>query len=120
MRIRLYFDEDSMDRMLIRALRVRGVDVETAFEEQLIEVSDEDHLEFATSRGRVLCSFNVGDFYHLHTLFLQQDRHHAGILLSRQQAYSVGDQMRRILRLMSERTAEEMRDRVEFLGAWGG
>ena len=31
--IRLYFDEDSMHRSLVRALRARGVDVMTALEE---------------------------------------------------------------------------------------
>jgi hypothetical protein len=32
MRIRLYFDEDAMDSDLVRALRVRGLEVITAFE----------------------------------------------------------------------------------------
>lgn len=30
MDIRLYLDEDSMDQRLVRALRARGMDVETA------------------------------------------------------------------------------------------
>ncbi len=30
MRLRLFLDEDSMDQALVRALRARGVDVETA------------------------------------------------------------------------------------------
>ena len=41
MRIRLYFDEDSMDGDLVRALRARGVDVTTALEERMIERSDD-------------------------------------------------------------------------------
>ena len=32
MAVRLYFDEDSMDRNLVRALRARGMDVSTALE----------------------------------------------------------------------------------------
>ena len=67
---------------------------------------------------RVLYSFNVGDFYHLHTVWLAQGRSHAGIILAPQQHYSVGDQMRRLLRLIAARSAEEMRDHVEFLSAW--
>ena len=31
---------------------------------------------------------------------------------------SVGEQMRRLLRLLSSETAGSMGDRVEFLGAW--
>jgi hypothetical protein len=35
-----------------------------------------------------------------------------------QQRYSVGEQMRRLLRLIKTLTAEEMRNRIEFLSAW--
>jgi hypothetical protein len=42
---------------------------------------------------------------------------HAGIILAAQQRYSVGEQMRRLLRLISALTAEEMRNRIEFLSA---
>ena len=120
MRVRLYFDEDCMDRALVRTLRVRGADVLTALEADMIEVADDQHLEFATAQGRAIYSFNVSDFYRLHTLYLQQAKHHAGIILSRQQEYSVGDQMRRLLRLIGELTAEDMNDRVEFLSMWEG
>ena len=85
----------------------------------MIERSDADHLDYATQQGRVLFSFNVGDFYQLHTIYLTQGRHHAGIVLSPQQRYSVGEQMRRLLKLIASKSAEEMRDNVEFLGAWG-
>jgi queuine/archaeosine tRNA-ribosyltransferase len=50
--IRLYFDEDSMPRALVNALRARGIDVLTAFEAQRVERSDEDHLNFAMAQGR--------------------------------------------------------------------
>ena len=46
---RLYIDEDSADRNL-----VRGVDVITAQEAEMIERTDDEHLQFATSRNRVL------------------------------------------------------------------
>lgn len=118
MRIRFYMDEDSMDHDLIRALRARGVDVESALEAGMIERSDPLHLEYATAQGRVLYSFNVGDFLRLHTEYLTQGRTHAGIVLSRQQQYSVGEQMRRLLKLAATTPAEEMRDQVKFLSAW--
>lgn len=118
MKVRLYFDEDSMQRSLVRALRARGVDVITALDAQMIERSDADHLAYATQAGRVLCSANVGDFYRLHGELLAQGQSHAGIILIPQK-YSVGEQMRRLLRLIAVRSAEDMRNRVEFLGAWG-
>ncbi len=101
------------------ALCARGIDVQTAFDAGMIERTDEDHLAFATAHGRVLCSFNVGDFFQLHTSYLVQHKVHTGIILARQQHYTVGQHLRRLLRLMAALTPEEMRNRVEFLSAWG-
>ena len=119
MTIRLYFDEDSLRHALVNALRARGIDVQTALEAEMIERSDADHLEFATAQERVLCSFNVGDFYRLHTNYMAQHKAHTGIILARQQQYSVGEHMRRLLHLIAHRTVVEMQNRVEFLSAWG-
>ncbi len=118
MKIHLYFDEDSMDRSLILALRARGVDVVTALEEGMIEREDREHLDFATLEGRVLYSFNVGDFMRLHSEYLYLGKHHAGIVLARQQHYSIGSIMRRLLELIAARSAEDMVDNVEFLSKW--
>lgn len=107
-----------MDQALVRALRVRGIDVTTALEENMIEREDEEHLDYATQQDRVLFSFNRKDFYRLHTEFLEQNKGHMGIILANQQQYSVGEQMRRILRLSAAKTGEEMKNRVEFLSAW--
>lgn len=119
MRIRLYLEEDSMRRALAQALRARGVDVTTALDEGMIDREDEEHLDYATAQGRVLYSFNVGDFYDLHTAYLTPGKSHAGMILAQQQRYSVGEQMRRLLKLMAAKSAEDMRDQVEFLSAWG-
>ena len=108
-----------MDRALVRALRARGVDVTTALDDGMIERSDAEHLDYATAQGRVLYTFNVGDFYHLHTSYLAQGKSHAGTILARQQRYSVGEQMRRLLKLVATKSAEEMQNSVEFLHAWG-
>ena len=116
MTIRLYLDEDSMDKALLQALRARGVDVTTTLEAGMIEREDHEHLDFATAQGRVLYSFNVGDFSRLHSISLAEDKSHAGIVLARQQHYAVGEQMRRLLKLMASTRADEMTNRVEFLG----
>jgi len=108
-----------MGHALVRALRARGVDVVTALEEGMIERDDEAHLEFAAKSGRALYSFNVGDFYYLHGKYIAEDKEHAGLILTRQQQFAVGEQLRRLLRLIAKVPAEEMKNRVEFLGAWG-
>lgn len=115
---RLYIDEDSMDRDLVRALRARGVDVITAQEAGMMGHSDEDHLVYASSQGRVLYSFNRSDFFRLHSQYAGDGKPHAGIVLARQQHYSVGEQMRRLLKVMALRSADDMQDRIEFLSAW--
>ena len=107
-----------MHQGLVRALRVRGIDVVTALEARMIEQSDADHLRYATENGRVLCSFNARDYYRLHSEYLGQNEVHAGIILMPQQRYSIGEQMRRILRVVAGRSADGMRNRVEFLSAW--
>ncbi len=93
--VRLYVDEDSMSHALIRALRSRNVDVATALESGMIEREDQDHLTFAVAQGRVLYTFNIRDYYLLHTAILTQGKSHAGLILARQQRYSVGEQARR-------------------------
>ena len=85
----------------------------------MIERTDAEHLQFATERNRDIYSFNRGDFLRLHSLYLAEGRIHAGMLLARQQHYSVGEQMRRILKVMALRTAADMRNSVEFLTTWG-
>jgi len=120
LKIRLYFDEDSMHRSLLRALRARGVDVITALDAEMIERKDREHLDYATQQDRVLCTFNAGDFYRLHTDYMANNKPHSGIIVMRQQHYSVGEQMRRLLRLMANKSAEDMKNWIEFLSAWNG
>ena len=111
-------DEDAQRHALLRALRSRGIDVLSAQEAGLTEVDDAQHLTFATQEGRVLFSHNVGDFYGLHRQWLSTERNHAGIVLARQQAFTVGETTRRLLRLIAARSAEQMQNQLEFLSNW--
>lgn len=76
----------------------------------MVGQGDEDHLDYATAQGRVLCTFNVSDFYHLHTEYLAQGKPHAGIVLMQQQRHTIGEQMRRLLKLASLKSAETMQN----------
>jgi uncharacterized protein with PIN domain len=116
--IHLYLDEDAVDKDLVRALRARGVDVEAANEAGMIERSDDEQLEYATAKGRVVYSFNRGHFCRLHAQWLAAGRRHAGIVVARQQQYSVGDQMHRLLKLIAAKTADDMHNHLEFLSDW--
>ena len=116
--VRLYFDADAMQRAVVQGLRARGVDVTTANDAGIAGATDEEQLEFARSDGRVLISFNVSDFLAIHTQYLSQGKTHAGIILAPQQQYSIGERIRRLLKLAATRSAEDMRDRLEFLSDW--
>ena len=119
MQIRLNLDEDAMDNDLVHALRLRGVDVTTALDAGLTSSADEEHLKYAIGSERTLYSFNVRDFMALHTSYLAVGKPHKGIILGQQQRYSVGEQMRRLVRLIQMRSAESLRNTVEFISAWG-
>jgi len=117
--IKIYIDEDAMDSDLVAALRSRGLTVITALDAGLVGKSDGEQLAFAAEQGCVLYTFNVSDFYRLHTEWSDSGREHAGMILAPQQRFSVGEQLRRILRLRAATTAVSMRSQVEFLSNWG-
>ena len=119
MRRRLYFDEDSSDTDLLRALRLRGVEVVAAAGSGMQGQPDEAQLRWATQHQHVLYSSNRGDFLRIHSDLMRSGRSHYGIVLGVQQRYSVGEQMRRLLRLADKLSADEMINRIEFLSAWG-
>lgn len=107
-----------MDSDLVAALRSRGVTVITPFDAGLIGKPDDVQLTFAASAGCVLYTFNVSDFYRLHTKWALAGLQHGGMILAPQQRFSVGEQLRRLLHIRATATAASMRNRVEFLGNW--
>ena len=79
------------------------------------DASDTEQLEFATEQGRVIYTFNAGDFARLHREFLQQGRPHAGIVVIPEQCYSIGQKVRRLAAFVQATSAESMANRIEFL-----
>lgn len=94
--------------LFIAALRLRGVDVRTAMKDAMRGRQDVDLSCWSGGQGRVLYSFNVADFYALHTDFLQRGEEHARIILAHQYRLTIGDQLRGVLKRMAARSAEEM------------
>lgn len=117
--VRYYFDEDCQSGALAAALRQHGVEVQTTNEAGTSGVGDDAQLQHATDAGFVLVTNNIGDFTALHDRWLAAGRHHAGIVLFAQQAFSIGEIVRRLAHLRRTLTAEQMRDRLEWLTAWG-
>ncbi|MEA5533230.1 DUF5615 family PIN-like protein [Crocosphaera sp. XPORK-15E] len=117
-KISLYMDEDSTTRSLFIALKSRGIDVITALDANSLGFTDEEQLRKATSLNRVLYSYNIRDFYALHTYFLEQEITHAGIILVQQQKYSIGELMRGILKLINSKSSQNMINKIEFLSSW--
>ena len=115
--IRLYIDEDAMDRRFLEALRGRGVNLTTVLETETTGFMDQDQLVLSISLNRVFYTFNVGDFCQLHGQFLAEGRDHAGIIVSIQD-YPIGEQMRRVLKLLASRSAESMVNQLVFLSAY--
>jgi hypothetical protein len=117
-RSKFYFDEDSADKALVEALRLRGLDVCVPTEVELIEADDSDQLQWCIRNSRVLITSNIADFYRLHSALMEQGQNHSGIIAIQQQTLSIGERVRRLVKLWSVVSAEEMVNRVEFLSHW--
>lgn len=116
--IRLYLDEDTIKAALIQALRNADLDVVTVADADRLGYPDEEQLTWATEQGRVIYSFNIGDFCRLHRDYVAVERTHAGIILAPQQQYSVGQQLRGLLKLAADLSAEDMINQLVFLSAY--
>ena len=114
-RIRFCTDEDVFGAVA-PALRSFGIDAISTPEMNREGASDEQQLEWAAQDSRVVVSFNVSDFADLHSLWLENGRHHSGIVVSNQRP--VGEMIRRLKNLANQMDSNEMVDRLEFLGSW--
>lgn len=106
-----------MDHRLLKALRARGVDLTTVGEIGTTSLSDGDQLILATEQQQVLYTFNVGDFCQLHSTYMAEGQTHSGIIISSQD-YSIGEQMRRVLKLLATKSAEDMVNQLVFLSTY--
>ncbi len=108
-----------MGKGLLCALRDSGITVSTPLETVSTGDPDGRQLGYAAENGFVVYTHNIPDFCRLHAEWLAAGREHAGIILAQQQRYSIGEQLRRILRIRAALSAEDMRNRAEFLSNWG-
>lgn len=113
--LRFYFDEDSQDRDVLAGLARAGIDTLTAARAGMRGKTDEEHLSFAASEGRVLYTANVSDFTRLHGEFARSGREHAGVVVRTWQGTPVGLQIRCLTNAHQDLTAEEAWNRLFYL-----
>lgn len=119
-RLSFQLDEDCQAGALATALRQHGMDTVTANAAGLQGVDDETQLREAASRGRTIVTNNIRDFVPLHRQWLQEKHMpHAGIVVFPQQEFGIGEIVRRLAHLSQVVSAEEMRNRIEWLSSWG-
>lgn len=105
---RFHLDE-SVNPAIAEGLRLRGIDCIATREVGLRGASDVEQLAFATSQQRILVTTD-DDF-----LALAPRQPHLGILYWHQERHSIGEVIRRIVRLCEQHTPEAIRNRVMFL-----
>jgi hypothetical protein len=97
-------------------LRGRGSDVVTTKEAGKDPAPDEEQLTFATAEGRAILTFNIRDFAPLHEAWQAAGQSRAGIIVSQQLGgRQYGLLLERMLRLLNQFTAEEMRGNLVHL-----
>ncbi len=113
--VRLYLDRH-IKKQLVVDLRQRGFDVLSTEEAGMDMASDEDQLAFAVKQDRTILTFNIRDFAPLHDQWLADARPHAGIIVSQQLgSRHYGVLLARMLRLLDQMIAEEMRNNFVHL-----
>ena len=110
--IRLYLDED-VHKRVAAALRLRHFDVISAHEIDRLGADDDAQLRFAAEHDRALFTFNTTHYLHLHQVWFQEHKEHAGIIVSDQ--LPIGETIRRLLKLLNQVTADEIRNQLYWL-----
>ena len=93
-------DEDVSRWALLHALRSRGLDVTSIVELNNESLDDDEVLELAVRNGRVIVTFNVGDFCRLHQEYLSAGREHAGIIVVPRQQEPVGALLKKLVTVL--------------------
>jgi hypothetical protein len=80
--------------------------------------TDLEQLLLATSLGRVLYSRNIRDFRRLHVELSTAGNAHSGLIFG-VAGFSVGERLRRVLRIFDRLSAEDITNTEQFLSQWG-
>jgi hypothetical protein len=111
--LQLYFDHN-VRGPIREGLRLRGVDVLTAFEDGMHQLPDSELLDRATSLGRVLFSQDE-DLLAEAAKRQRTGMDFAGVIYSHQKSLPVGDCIAQLELVAKACDPEELRGRVLFL-----
>ena len=78
--MKYYLDED-LSPKISEILRRAGIDAVSAHEAGMLQASDLEQLEFASSQKRCLVTRNRNDFIRLTLYFFNENRPHFGLLI---------------------------------------
>ena len=107
--MRFHLDEH-VDPAIAQGLRLRGIDVTTTVDANLLSAPDESHLEFARREVRVIFT-NDADFLRFATAGIE----HEGIAYCSRTARSIGFIVRHLCLMHDCLQPDEMHGRVEYL-----
>jgi predicted nuclease of predicted toxin-antitoxin system len=112
---RLHLDADISIKALQAALAARGHDVSRTPNTWVADdASDETQLLAATSQGRCIITYNVGDFVRL----ARRIPNHAGIVLVTRPDWTLSGLITALDRLLAICSAEELAGQVRWLSEW--
>jgi len=111
-----FFTDEDIYAAVAPALRKAGLDAVSTPESGRLGESDESQLAWAEQEGRALLTFNVAHFASMHTEWIRQGRHHAGVVLSSQRP--IGDLLRRLFHLCATLDSDSLKDRLEYIVDW--
>lgn len=109
MAIQFHLDEN-VNGAIANGLRLRGIDVTTSKDAELIGASDEGQIAFAHESGRVLVTHD-DDLLRLSAEGVE----HAGIAYCHPRKNSIGQNILSLMRLWRTTDAEDMWNQVVFL-----
>lgn len=113
MSLSLYMDQH-VPAAVTRGLRRRGVDVLTTEDDHAADWDDEEILARATRLGRIVFSQD-DDFLAIGHRWQQTRREFTGIVYAHQLRITVGQAIADLELIAKITTADEMRNRIEFL-----
>jgi predicted nuclease of predicted toxin-antitoxin system len=97
--VRYYFDEDISPK-IAEILRQEGIEAVSAHEAGMLQVSDLEQLEYASSNKRCMVTRNRSDYIRLTIQFFNENRPHSGVLII-PHSYP-GDQFKVIAKALKE------------------
>ena len=111
--IRIYTDEN-INPAIVEGLRRRGVDAWSAAGVGNLGISDEEQLEYATSKCAILFTHDT-DLIPIARSWIQEGKEHWGVIYVHQDRLSIGECIRRLKDYVDILEAEDMKNCMEFL-----